>query len=342
MNLMVLSEISAENNHTLVPLHPLPGPAHRRQAEVLPPPPNSQHEGSQCEHAAVDVAEDQSQGDALGERRGPVEYSLALSRALRRHRRGHGVGARSVVLGQRRRVALRRRQAAQAALLQAHIRPQGPREDAPAASSSSSSSTAAPPAAASPAAAAVRRWQLQQRPGRQSQPARHHRGGREAAEAARSRAREAPPGAQEGEARHPHTGPDHGQLHRLLAALLLSVHRQADVPESGDTRAGVRDRLLARLHELGPQSRHLHGLQQGLSPSLQKDTLQMSRWRGSAVALRTSKERERDGQTFSIAIILFWLEDYSSSLPYAETMREGERRILLTVIENKKYLSSKV
>ncbi|CAB0032914.1 unnamed protein product [Trichogramma brassicae] len=32
--------------HTLVPLHPLPGPAHRRQAEVRPPPPNSQRKGS--------------------------------------------------------------------------------------------------------------------------------------------------------------------------------------------------------------------------------------------------------------------------------------------------------
>ncbi|CAB0038297.1 unnamed protein product [Trichogramma brassicae] len=244
------------------------------------------------EHAAVDVAEDESQGDALGERRGPVEYSLALSRALGRHRRGHGVGARPVVLGQRRRVALRRRQAAQAALLQAHIRPQGPGEDAPAASSSSSSPAAPSAAAASPAAAALRR-QLQQRPGRQPQPARHHRGGHEAAEAARPGAREAPPGAQEGETSHPHTGPDNGQLHRLLAALLLSLHRQADVPESGDTRAGLRDRLLARLHELGPQSRHLHGLQQGLSPSLQADTFQMSRWRGSAVALRKSRERER-------------------------------------------------
>uniref|UniRef100_A0ABD2VYM0 Reverse transcriptase domain-containing protein n=1 Tax=Trichogramma kaykai TaxID=54128 RepID=A0ABD2VYM0_9HYME len=35
--------------YTLVPLHPLPGPAHRRQAEVRPPPPNSQHNGSQCD-----------------------------------------------------------------------------------------------------------------------------------------------------------------------------------------------------------------------------------------------------------------------------------------------------
>ncbi|CAB0044279.1 unnamed protein product, partial [Trichogramma brassicae] len=35
--------------HTLVPLHPLPGPAHRRQVEVRPPPPNSQREGSRCD-----------------------------------------------------------------------------------------------------------------------------------------------------------------------------------------------------------------------------------------------------------------------------------------------------
>ncbi|CAB0036616.1 unnamed protein product [Trichogramma brassicae] len=35
--------------HTLVPLHPLPGPAHRRQAEVRPPPPNSQREGSRSD-----------------------------------------------------------------------------------------------------------------------------------------------------------------------------------------------------------------------------------------------------------------------------------------------------
>ncbi|CAB0035878.1 unnamed protein product, partial [Trichogramma brassicae] len=35
--------------HTLVPLHPLPGPAHRRQAEVRPPPPNSQRKGSRCD-----------------------------------------------------------------------------------------------------------------------------------------------------------------------------------------------------------------------------------------------------------------------------------------------------
>ncbi|CAB0037841.1 unnamed protein product [Trichogramma brassicae] len=35
--------------HTLVPFHPLPGPAHRRQAEVRPPPPNSQREGSRCD-----------------------------------------------------------------------------------------------------------------------------------------------------------------------------------------------------------------------------------------------------------------------------------------------------
>uniref|UniRef100_A0ABD2WYH1 Uncharacterized protein n=1 Tax=Trichogramma kaykai TaxID=54128 RepID=A0ABD2WYH1_9HYME len=38
-----------QKQDTLVPLHPLPGPAHRRQAEVRPPPPNSQHEGSQCD-----------------------------------------------------------------------------------------------------------------------------------------------------------------------------------------------------------------------------------------------------------------------------------------------------
>ncbi|CAB0033374.1 unnamed protein product, partial [Trichogramma brassicae] len=35
--------------HTLVPLHPLPGRAHRRQAEVRPPPPNSQRKGSRCD-----------------------------------------------------------------------------------------------------------------------------------------------------------------------------------------------------------------------------------------------------------------------------------------------------
>ncbi|CAB0033672.1 unnamed protein product [Trichogramma brassicae] len=35
--------------HTLVPFHPLPGPAHRRQAEVRSPPPNSQREGSRCD-----------------------------------------------------------------------------------------------------------------------------------------------------------------------------------------------------------------------------------------------------------------------------------------------------
>ncbi|CAB0037663.1 unnamed protein product [Trichogramma brassicae] len=35
--------------HTLVPLHPLPGSAHRRQAEVRPPPPNSQRKGSWCD-----------------------------------------------------------------------------------------------------------------------------------------------------------------------------------------------------------------------------------------------------------------------------------------------------
>ncbi|CAB0040610.1 unnamed protein product, partial [Trichogramma brassicae] len=35
--------------HTLVPLHPLPGPAHRRQAKVRPPPPNSQRKGSRCD-----------------------------------------------------------------------------------------------------------------------------------------------------------------------------------------------------------------------------------------------------------------------------------------------------
>ncbi|CAB0037995.1 unnamed protein product [Trichogramma brassicae] len=36
-------------NHTLVQLHPLPGPAHRRQVEVRPPPPNSQRKGSRCD-----------------------------------------------------------------------------------------------------------------------------------------------------------------------------------------------------------------------------------------------------------------------------------------------------
>ncbi|CAB0040907.1 unnamed protein product [Trichogramma brassicae] len=35
--------------HTLVPLHPLPGPAHRRQAEVRRPSPNSQRKGSRCD-----------------------------------------------------------------------------------------------------------------------------------------------------------------------------------------------------------------------------------------------------------------------------------------------------
>ncbi|CAB0041816.1 unnamed protein product [Trichogramma brassicae] len=37
------------HTHTHVPLHPLPGPAHRRQAEVRPPPPNSQRKGSRCD-----------------------------------------------------------------------------------------------------------------------------------------------------------------------------------------------------------------------------------------------------------------------------------------------------
>ncbi|CAB0031891.1 unnamed protein product [Trichogramma brassicae] len=37
------------HQHTLVPLHPLPGPAHRRQAEIRPLPPNSQREGSRCD-----------------------------------------------------------------------------------------------------------------------------------------------------------------------------------------------------------------------------------------------------------------------------------------------------
>ncbi|CAB0034884.1 unnamed protein product [Trichogramma brassicae] len=41
--------ITVGDHSTLVPLHPLPGPAHRRQAEVRPPPPNSQRKGSRCD-----------------------------------------------------------------------------------------------------------------------------------------------------------------------------------------------------------------------------------------------------------------------------------------------------
>ncbi|CAB0036911.1 unnamed protein product [Trichogramma brassicae] len=55
--LLITSRKKVENHHhrgrrpqhTLVPLHPLPGPAHRRQAEVRPPPPNSQRKGSRCD-----------------------------------------------------------------------------------------------------------------------------------------------------------------------------------------------------------------------------------------------------------------------------------------------------
>ncbi|CAB0037521.1 unnamed protein product [Trichogramma brassicae] len=56
LNAAILQEKSGNHHHhgrrlqhTLVPLRPLPGPAHRRQAEVRPPPPNSQRKGSRCD-----------------------------------------------------------------------------------------------------------------------------------------------------------------------------------------------------------------------------------------------------------------------------------------------------
>ncbi|CAB0042184.1 unnamed protein product [Trichogramma brassicae] len=39
--------------HTLVPLHPLPGPCTSTQAEVRPPPPNSQRKGSRCDRVPL-------------------------------------------------------------------------------------------------------------------------------------------------------------------------------------------------------------------------------------------------------------------------------------------------
>jgi len=57
----------------------------------------------------------------------------------------------------------------------------------------------------------------------------------------------------------------------MLATLLRPLHLQAALSTFRDTVAGLRHRLLARLHELGAQPLHLHGLQQGLPPRLSSD-----------------------------------------------------------------------
>lgn len=96
-----------------------------------------------------------------------------------------------------------------------------------------------------------------------------------AAVQARPRAREAAPGTQEGEARHAHPGPHHGLLHRVLAALLHALHPNAALLLLRYPREGLRHCLLARLHELRAQPRHLHSLQQGLPARVSTHPLQM-------------------------------------------------------------------
>ncbi|CAB0033711.1 unnamed protein product, partial [Trichogramma brassicae] len=77
------------------PLHPLPGPAHRRQAEVRPPPPpNSQRKGSRCDrcpcedHAQLWRAQKQPTQAVCSRRRlillygAPVWSTAALKRAF--------------------------------------------------------------------------------------------------------------------------------------------------------------------------------------------------------------------------------------------------------------------
>lgn len=88
-------------------------------------------------------------------------------------------------------------------------------------------------------------------------------------------AREAAHRPQEGEARHAHSGPDHGLIHRVLASVLLHVHTDAAVfcvPHPG---SGVYYSLLAGLHELGHQSGYLHDIQQGLPAQLPARAVQV-------------------------------------------------------------------
>lgn len=78
-------------------------------------------------------------------------------------------------------------------------------------------------------------------------------------EAQRPGAREEANRAEEGEASHADPRPYHGVVHRVLVALLLPLYPPARVrhPERR-----LRDSLLAGVHELRPQPRHLHHLQQ--------------------------------------------------------------------------------
>lgn len=87
-----------------------------------------------------------------------------------------------------------------------------------------------------------------------------------AAEAPGSGAREAADRAEKGETRHAHTGPDHGLVHRLLAAVLLHVHIDAAVLGLLHTATSVYHSFLVGIHEFRHQPGYLHDIQQRLSP----------------------------------------------------------------------------
>lgn len=89
---------------------------------------------------------------------------------------------------------------------------------------------------------------------------------------------------EEGEEGDPDPRTDNGFLHRVLAALLLHVHTQA---EAADTGNRFLHGLLAGLHELRPQPGHIHDLQQGLQEGFQAHTVQVMF--GLRVLLRVRK-----------------------------------------------------
>ena len=204
--------------------------------------------------------------------------------AQRRYRRGHGVRVRSVVVGQRRRFEMRGRQAAQASPLPAHIRAEEHRQ----------------------AEKGAR--------GGRGPRGRQGRGGRrgQVVQAAGPGEREEETGEEEGETGHADTRLHNGQLHSLLAAVLRPLHRETPLPERQDTDPGVRDRFLARLHELCPQPLHIHRLQQGLPPRFPQDTLQIipsSLDERSRTSSSRQKKRESRGVRIALAVGPGWNAD---------------------------------
>lgn len=211
------------------------------------------------------------QPPADGQRR-PGPRRRPLPGVQRGRGRGHGQRAGAVVVRLGQRAEVRRGQAGQGAAVQADIRRrpevgQGGRVGQGQARHTGHGQGVHDEPGRGGARAVVRRGRGRGVGGRGRVPVQ--------AQAAGPGAREAADRAQKGETGHTHIGPDHGLVHRVLAAVLLHVHTVATVPRVLHTAAGVHHSLLAGLHELGHQPGHLHDIQQGLPAQLPARLVQM-------------------------------------------------------------------